>query len=254
MTGSGKSQSLVEHTVNGQSLGSFFDSPFSRLGSSHTRTQKCHSSTGEDATHMASAALRSFSFEPLLIPAAQGFGLKARFTPVENVPTLFDVKFLVDRHSPKRAAVADYYSRLPRNRLSWRVISNISSKQVNKAVLRNRLKRRWASAFAQALKDHGYHHNGNRRIIPNDGKKYVAGLKGTLEILIYSDRGIDCAHRELIGASHALVKSLARKAKQLEASTDATTDGKAQEKGPPKNTEAEADVSSSLWSRWRKLL
>ncbi|KAJ9612627.1 hypothetical protein H2200_004224 [Cladophialophora chaetospira] len=193
------------------------------------------------------------SFKPLQIPAAQGFGLKARYTPVENVPTLFDYKFIVDRYSPKRAAVVDYYSRLAPDRLSWRVISNINSKDINKAVLRNRLKRRWASAFAEALKDHGYYHNGRRRTAPKDGKHYLTGLKGTLEILIFSDRGINGAHRELVGASRALVKALIRKVQQLE-KADSSADKQTEVAANTRSAEAEADVSSSLWSMWNKLL
>ncbi|KIW71735.1 ribonuclease P protein component [Phialophora macrospora] len=200
---------------------------------------------------MASFAV-SRSFKPLPIPAALGFGLKARYTPVENVPTLFDHKFIVDRYSPKRAAVVDYYSRLPPDRLSWRVISNISSKQVNKAVLRNRLKRRWASAFAEALKNHGYYHNGRQRSGPKDGKEYIPGLRGTLEILIFSDRGITCSHRELVGASHSLVKSLVRKVKQLEPKAESAQDKDTRDDGG--STQAAGEVSSSLWSLWRKPL
>ena len=192
------------------------------------------------------SAIAQRSFRPLSAPSAQGFGLRARYTSVENVPTLFDNKFLVDRYSPKRAATIDWYSKLPPDRLLWRVVTNISYKQVNKAVLRNRLQRRWASAFAEALKRAGYYHSGRNRIGPKDGKNYVPGLKGTLEILIFSDRGISCPHRELIGASSALVKSLVRRV-QTEVETQ-------REEKPQRSTEAEADVSSSLWSKWRKLL
>ncbi|EXJ63229.1 hypothetical protein A1O7_03676 [Cladophialophora yegresii CBS 114405] len=194
----------------------------------------------------------SRSFRTLQIPAALGFGLKARYTPIENVPTLFDHKFIVDRYSPKRAAVVDYYSRLPPDRLSWRVITNISSKQINKAVLRNRLKRRWASAFAEALKNHGYYHNGRKRRGPKEGKKYIPGLTGTLEILIFSDRGITCPHSELVGASHALVKSLVRKVQQLAPKAESIQDNDAQDVGG--SNKRAGGVSSSLWSLWRKLL
>ncbi|ETI22907.1 ribonuclease P protein component [Cladophialophora carrionii CBS 160.54] len=200
---------------------------------------------------MAPVAL-SRSFRNLPVPAALGFGLKARYTPSENVPTLFDHKFIVDRYSPKRAAVVDYYSRLPPDRLSWRVITNISSKQVNKAVLRNRLKRRWAGAFAEALKNHGYYHNGRKRTGPKDGKKYIPGLRGTLEILIFADRGITCPHHELVGASNALVKSLVRKVQQLEPKVKSGQDKEHWDGG--ESTQAPREVSSSLWSLWRKLL
>jgi hypothetical protein len=194
----------------------------------------------------------SRSFKSLHIPAVIGFGIRARYTPVENVPNLFDHKFMVDRYSPKRAAVVDYYSRLPPDRLSWRVISNLSSKQVNKAVLRNRLKRRWASAFAEALQDHGYYHNGRQRSGKKDGKDYIPGLRGTLEILVYSDRGLTCAHSELVGASHALVKSLVRKAQQLGPKAAPAQEKETQDDGG--STQPAGDVSSSLWSLWRKLV
>ena len=201
---------------------------------------------------MAAPTIANRSFRGIQVPAVLGFGLKARYTPAENVPTRFDHKFIVDRYSPKRAAMIDYYSRLPRERLLWRVISNVGSKQVNKAVLRNRLKRRWASAFAEALKNHGYHHNGRMRFGPKDGKNSVTGLKGTLEILVFSDRGISCPHRELVGASNALVKVVVRKAQQAAAKIDESTDEPTQKEAS--SAGAEGDVFSSLWYAWRKLL
>lgn len=194
------------------------------------------------------------AFKQVPIAAAQGFGLKARYTPVENVPTLYDARCITDRYSPKRAAVIDHYSRLAPGRLSWRVISNISAKKIGHAVLRNRLKRRWASAFAEALKDHGYYHNGRRRTGPKEGKNCITGLKGTLEILIFSDRGVSGDHRELVGASRALVKSLTRKVQRLEVEGDANADkGAAEEEETRREFGPDAEGSSSLWSLWRKL-
>jgi hypothetical protein len=201
------------------------------------------------------------SFKNLQIPASLGFGLKARYTPVENVPALSDHRLLVDRYSPKRAAVSDRYSRLPPDRLCWRVISNISFKEIGKAVLRNRIKRRWASAFAEALKDHGYYHNGRKRSGPADGKHYVTGLTGTLEILIFSNRGLTCGHHELVVASRNVVKALNRKM-QLDANSKQAKEPKTNSK-PSKESKmqddadgsrADREVSSSVWSLWRKPL
>ncbi|KIW98360.1 uncharacterized protein Z519_00020 [Cladophialophora bantiana CBS 173.52] len=192
-------------------------------------------------------------FKPLPVPQALGFGLKARFTHVENVPTLFDHKFLVDRYSPKRAAITDYYSRLAPDVLRWRVISNASIKKVPKAVLRNRLKRRWASAFAEALKRAGYYHNGRQRSGPKDGKNYISGLKGTLEILVFSERGITCPHGELVGACGALLKSLQRRQQHLDnAGVDSTPGRKALE--DKVDTEVDQNVPSSMWSLWGRTL
>ncbi|KIW75364.1 hypothetical protein Z517_10105 [Fonsecaea pedrosoi CBS 271.37] len=187
-------------------------------------------------------------FKPLPVAQALGFGLKARYTPVENVPTLFDHKFLVDRYSPKRAAVTDYYSKLKPDVLRWRVISNASVKKVPKAVLRNRLKRRWASAFAEALKNAGYYHNGRKRSGPKDGKKYVVGLKGTLEILVFTERGITCPHGELVGACGALLKSLQRKKQHLDNMSVDPAAGKPREDAA--DTEGSENVPSSMWSLW----
>ncbi|OAP56593.1 hypothetical protein AYL99_08705 [Fonsecaea erecta] len=192
-------------------------------------------------------------FRPLTFPQALGFGLRARYTPVENVPTLFDHKFLVDRYSPKRAAVTDYYSRLPPDVLRWCVISNASIKRLPKAVLRNRLKRRWASAFAEALKRAGYHHNGRRRSGPKDGKNYIPGLKGTLEILVFSERGINCPHGELVGACGALLKSLQRKKQHLD---NTSTNAAAEKTSHEDSTDHEGGeaVPSSMWSLWGRTL
>jgi hypothetical protein len=188
------------------------------------------------------------SFIAVPVRTILSFGLKALYTTTENVPTLIDHRVITDRYNPRRAAVLDKYSRPRPDILSWRVITNISAKQVTKAVLRNRLKRRWASAFTQALKDHDYYHNGRKCSAPKDGKDYIPGLKGTLEILIFSDRGVTCPHNELVGASRALVKAVKRLQSQAESSPKPVPRQKEQE------STAEGDGSSSLWSKWRNLL
>jgi hypothetical protein len=77
-------------------------------------------------------------------------------------------------------------------------------------------------------------------------------LKGTLEILIYSERGITCPHRELVGASNALVKVLNRQAQKGRTDADAPP-AKTMTQNEEHGSKVEGDVSSSLWSSWRKL-
>lgn len=187
-------------------------------------------------------------FKSILVPQAQGYGLKARYSPVENIPAYFDYRALVERYSPRRPAIIDHYSRMQPDRLSWRVVTNLSAKHISKAVLRNRLKRRWASAFAEALKGAGYHHNGRRISGPKDGKNYVVGLRGTLEILIFSNRGLTCPHRELVGSSRCLIRALLDKMPRLQ-QLDDTDNEKGQEDINP-GTQPQDD-GMSLWASWR---
>jgi ribonuclease P protein component len=192
-------------------------------------------------------------YRNLSVGAAQGFGLKARYTHHQNCPSLGDHIFLVDRYSPKRLLVQDYYNRLPKDRLSWRIITNISHKSVPKAVLRNRLRRRWASAFTEALKKAGYAHDGHKIVEGQKVKTGEGGLRGSLEVLVYSDRGLDCPHWQLTGACKQLVKAIESKMVRMEAKDAAISPEKEDNEALKETTSILGDVTSSLWAFWKKI-
>ncbi|KIX10654.1 uncharacterized protein Z518_01738 [Rhinocladiella mackenziei CBS 650.93] len=106
-------------------------------------------------------------------------------------------------------------SRIRPDTLKWACISAVSSKKVTKSVMRNRLKRRWANAFADALRSNGFHANGRSQEGPKDGKNYKPGLKGTLEILIFADSGLHLPYNDLVGGSNTIVKALRQHMQRL---------------------------------------
>lgn len=190
---------------------------------------------------------RSFKY----IPFPSASGIKARYTPLNNTPTVFDLRFIMDRSCPKRDAVLDKYVRITPDTLRWSIITSISSKAVPQAVRRNRLKRRWAGAFAEALRKHGYHHNGRMLSGPKDGKNYVPGLKGCLEILVYLEWGLNRPHAELVGSCGGLVKSLEKVARNIGVRNDAMLQERGRREAAPESA-GPGGVASSAWTLWRK--
>jgi hypothetical protein len=181
-----------------------------------------------------------------------GLGLRAKYSPVENVPSQQDHKRIVDPFSPQRAALLDWYSRRPHDRLSWCVITDVNVKTIPKAVLRNRLRRRWASAFTEALTKNGYYHNGRKRSGPNKRNKYVVGLKGTLEIFAMGERGLFAPRTDLVRVCDDLVKELIRNIKNGKVESR-IRHGKADEHVRSQDDTESSSSSSSLWSLWQKL-
>ncbi|EHY57316.1 hypothetical protein HRR83_002803 [Exophiala dermatitidis] len=142
---------------------------------------------------------------PLRIPNIHG--LKARFAPF-HAPKSPDQRIINDRFNPRRLKLLHQYSKILPDTLQWSVVSAVSTKTIPKAVMRNRLKRRWANAFADALRNTGYHANGRRLDGPKHGQDYKVGLKGTFEIHAYSKAGLTLGYHELVSSSEVLVKAL----------------------------------------------
>lgn len=181
------------------------------------------------------------------LAAPNSLGLKARFSPLENVPTLFDYKFLADRFSPKRDAAIDKYSRMLPNSLRWRVISAVGSKAIPKAVVRSHLKHIWGKAFAECLWRNGYHANGRKLLGPEDGDGYVVGLKGTLEILVFSNSALFRHREELVKVCDVILKALERQIRRSTNETDPRFMGKGDVES---DSSTDVDVASSAMSLW----
>ncbi len=137
-------------------------------------------------------------------------GVKARYCPALR-PTTQHEREITDRFNPKQDAVKDLYSRVPPNTLLWRVITNTSQKKVPKAVMRNRLKRRWANAFADSLRQNGYHYNGRSMEGPKKGPNYISGLKGSVELHVFTAAGLELPYVELVKSSNSIIKALRQK-------------------------------------------
>ncbi|KAJ9633000.1 hypothetical protein H2204_007390 [Knufia peltigerae] len=147
-------------------------------------------------------------FKPVRFPSS-GLGLQAQYCPFVR-PSTLDEKSFASRWHPNVFAVRDKYSDIRPDVLTWRVVSATSHKLVPKAVMRNRLKRRWANAFADSMRNNGLHTTGKPLSGSKDAKTAPAKLQGTLEMLIFSASGIDASYDKLVSTTDVLVKTLLR--------------------------------------------
>lgn len=116
---------------------------------------------------------------------------------------------LANELNPLYARYRDEWMKTPDNILRWRVTTNTSSDQLNKEVLRRRLKRRWQAAFRYALKQRGFDHRGQSlRSVTEDGPKQP--LTGTLEMLIHRGSGFHEEFTTLVSQADAIVLALMR--------------------------------------------
>ncbi|KIV85084.1 hypothetical protein PV11_00819 [Exophiala sideris] len=140
-------------------------------------------------------------------------GLRARFCPVLR-PRTIDERPISDWFNPKIHALRDKYSKLPSDTLEWCVVAATSQKKVPKAVMRNRLRRRWANAFADSLRSHGFHFNGRSLAGPKDGRDARPGLTGTLELCVYSAHGLTVPYHELLRSTNTVLNTLKQEARR----------------------------------------
>lgn len=140
----------------------------------------------------------SFLYPPLkrLVHKARN-NLVVKFYPFK---TAFEnaIPRLLDPSSPAYFAAKDIHDRIPANQLNWRIITNVSAKDVSQAIVRNRMKRRYYSAFSLALKEKGYHSNGTLRSDALETRNPPQQpLKGTLEIFVFHKKSNDMAFEKL---------------------------------------------------------
>ena len=110
-----------------------------------------------------------------------------RFSP-EVAPYLKDLEILTNPHNVLHYKIRDRYARLPMDTLRWQVVTAMSAKALDKAVARERLRRRHKEAYREALKRRGYDKDG--RLLDGEVKWHNAGpLFGTFEVHIYNGLG-----------------------------------------------------------------
>ena len=108
----------------------------------------------------------------------------------------------------------DDYQNMPKDILRWQVIANTAVKEVPKAVMRERLRRRSREAFREALKQLGYDWHG-RVLQPGQAmRKMSKNLKGTLEIHCRGRAGLDCEFPELIDYAKSAVSAVEKSCNQ----------------------------------------
>ncbi|KIW10323.1 hypothetical protein PV08_11285 [Exophiala spinifera] len=138
-----------------------------------------------------------------------GLGLQAQYCPFVR-PSTLDEKSFASRWHPNVFTVRDKYSSVRPDVLTWRVVSATSHKLVPKAVMRNRLKRRWANAFADSMRNNGLHTTGRPLSVSKRAKNAPPKVQGTLEMLVFSASGLHVSYDKLLKATDVLVKTLLR--------------------------------------------
>ena len=165
-------------------------------------------------------------------------GLVLKYSPFKT-PRTVQLRKLLDRFCPDQDAVLDKYSKIPSDTLQWNFITEVAGKALPKAVLRNRVKRRWASAFADALRKNGYHANGRSIRGPKDGTGCKPGLTGRLEAYVFSAAGLTLPYPQMVGYSGVMVRAIQREGAIIDAQMPHPTRRKLEEHRQP-----------SPWSLW----
>ncbi|KEF61958.1 uncharacterized protein A1O9_03530, partial [Exophiala aquamarina CBS 119918] len=113
--------------------------------------------------------------------------------PYENI-----LPRLIDFNSPSHVSAKELYDRMPADQLNWRIVTNVSAKQVPYAILRNHTRNRYYAAFSLALKEQGYHTNGKLlKDALGAGHGPQQPLKGTLELYVFHNKVNDMAFDKL---------------------------------------------------------
>lgn len=108
----------------------------------------------------------------------------------------------------------DKYENMPKDTLRWQVVANTAVKEVPKAVMRERLRRRVREAFHDALKQMGYESNGRVWQPGRATDTPLQDLRGTLEIHCRGRAGLDCEFVEIVNLAKSALSTVDRSLNQ----------------------------------------
>lgn len=95
------------------------------------------------------------------------------------VPNNFEREFLSNSQTPRVLKLEHKMKSIPNDRLRWTIIPYTN--KLSLAVMRNRHKRRWTAAFAEALRRNGFDYHG-RKLSTSPDQGHEMRMTGTLEI------------------------------------------------------------------------
>lgn len=107
----------------------------------------------------------------------------------------------------------DDYQNMPQDTLRWIVVANTAVKEVPKAVMRERLRRRVRGAFRQALQIAGYDWKDGKLWVgdkPTEKQTPSQDLRGTLEIHCRGRAALDCEFTEILEHANTVVQEVVR--------------------------------------------
>jgi hypothetical protein len=120
-----------------------------------------------------------------------------RFLPIK-APFFTEGELLTDEGNPIWTKAYDEYSKIPSDILRFRFNTRTTTKNVSRAVLRNRIKRRYTDAFATVLRNNGFYTNGRKMTGLKNGTALQVGLVGTLEVSIFASAGLTLPWKTLL--------------------------------------------------------
>lgn len=103
--------------------------------------------------------------------------------------------------------VEEAVSRARPDQLRWCIIVNTCLKALPLSTQRNRLRRKWASAFRDSLKKQGLDRNGKREAAHID-MPHTPEVAGTLELVIFQGYGFEESGEELRERTDRVVQAL----------------------------------------------
>lgn len=165
----------------------------------------------------------------LRVPNALGLFLKYNRNVV---PFQLELNVVQNSFNPKCSMVQDQINRIPPDTFRWVFVASVN-KDLQKAVPRKRVKRRWTSAFQQALKEKGYSLDGHV-LEPAENRSTQRGLSGTLQALIYSSSALNAPFKILVHHSKAVVELLEKQQSRNTAREGATKRIQTQKRTPKK--------------------
>ena len=109
--------------------------------------------------------------------------------------------------NPLHARQRDDYAKIPEDVLYWKIVTETSLSALPKAVVRERVRRRWREAFSAALKQRGYDRHG-RLLVAGVGASTEKPLQGTMELLVMEGYGLNHDFRKLLAHADEVVVAI----------------------------------------------
>jgi hypothetical protein len=120
-----------------------------------------------------------------------------------------DLEVLTNPHNVLHYKIRDRYARLPKDTLRWQVFTVMSVKVLDKAVTRERLRRRHKEAFREALKRRGYDKDG--KLLDGPLKSPNAKpLFGTFEVHVHGGLGFHLKFPVLVQQAGLVIDAVQR--------------------------------------------
>jgi hypothetical protein len=121
-----------------------------------------------------------------------------------------DLDVLTNRSNVLHYKIQDRYTQLPKDTLRWQVFTDMSVKVLDKAVTRERLRRRHKEAYREALKVRGFDKDG-KLLDSQPQSPNARPLSGTFEVHVHRGLGFDLEFPALVEQAGLVIDAIRRK-------------------------------------------